>query len=113
MPYTYGDAVIDLADIDLAIEVDQPLLEPAPRSTDEVAQRIADQVAALVPEQATLQLGIGGVPDAVLAALLDRTGLRVWSEMVSDGVLALERKGALDPDVPIVSSCFCRTEVAA
>ena len=104
MPYTYGDAVIDLADIDLAIEVDQPLLEPAPRSTDEVAQRIADQVAALVPEQATLQLGIGGVPDAVLAALLDRTGLRVWSEMVSDGVLALERKGALDPAVPIVTS---------
>ena len=43
-------------------------------------------------------MGIGGVPDAVLNALHQRRGLRVWTEMFSDGVLALDRAGALDPD---------------
>jgi len=104
MPYTFGDAVIDMGDIDLAVEVDEPLLEPAPRTQDPVAGLIGEQVATLIPEQATLQLGIGGVPDAVLESLLARRGLRVWSEMISDGVLALERKGALDTDVPVVTS---------
>jgi acyl-CoA hydrolase len=104
MPYTYGDAVLDMEDIDLAIEMDAPLVEPVVRPLDDVAHLIAEQVATLIPPAATLQLGIGGVPDAVLAALLDRVGLRVWSEMISDGVLALERKGSLDRDVPIVTS---------
>ena len=104
MPFTYGDSVLELADIDLAVEADEPLKEPAPRASDEVSMSIAGQVAPLIPEQATLQLGIGGVPDAVLQALHDRRGLRVWSEMISDGVLALERQGALDTDVPVVTS---------
>jgi acyl-CoA hydrolase len=52
----------------------------------------------------TLQLGIGAVPDAVLAALTDRRGLSIWSEMFSDGVLALERAGALDRDTPVTAS---------
>ncbi|WP_308427983.1 acetyl-CoA hydrolase/transferase C-terminal domain-containing protein, partial [Actinomadura livida] len=62
------------------------------------------RVARLVPEHATLQLGIGGVPDAVLASLLERKGLGVWSEMFSDGVLALEKAGALDTTTPITAS---------
>jgi acyl-CoA hydrolase len=104
MPYTYGDAVIDLEDIDFAIEVDEPLPEPPDRAVDEVSHRIAEQVAGLVPAAATLQLGIGGVPDAVLVALRARRELRIWSEMISDGVLALEQQGALDRDVPVVTS---------
>lgn len=51
-----------------------------------------------------MQLGIGGVPDAVLSRLTERKGLRVWTEMFSDGVLALDRVGALDPDVPLTAS---------
>jgi acyl-CoA hydrolase len=104
MPYTYGDSVIDLGDVDLAVEVDEPIAEARARTTDEVSEQIAERVATLIPEQATLQLGIGGIPDAVLHALLERRGRRVWSEMISDGVLALERKGALDPDRPLVTS---------
>jgi acyl-CoA hydrolase len=104
MPYTYGDAVLDVEDIDFAIEIDAPLPEPSSRPLDDVAHLIAEQVAPLIPPAPTLQLGIGGVPDAVLVALLERTGLRVWSEMISDGVLALECKGSLDRDVPIVTS---------
>ncbi|MFS2293042.1 MAG: 4-hydroxybutyrate CoA-transferase [Actinomadura sp.] len=104
MPYTYGDAVLALDEIDYAIEADEPLATPVPRRPGDAEREIGRRVARLMPEHATLQLGIGAVPDAVLAALTGRRGLRVWSEMFSDGVLALEKAGALDPAVPITSS---------
>src|SRR5215831_2704716 len=74
------------------------------RPHGEVHDAIGEQVAALIPDAATLQLGIGAVPDAVLTALHGRSGLAVWSEMFSDGVLTLERAGALDPVRPITAS---------
>jgi acyl-CoA hydrolase len=104
MPYTYGDAVLHTGDIDYAIEADEPLASPPPRAASPLFDAIGERVAALVPESATLQLGIGGVPDAVLAALCGRRGLTVWSEMFSDGVLALERAGALDARTPVTAS---------
>ncbi|GAA1298928.1 acetyl-CoA hydrolase/transferase family protein [Saccharothrix xinjiangensis] len=104
MPYTHGDGVLPCEEVDHAIEVDEPLTSPEPRVVGEVSHAIADRVAALVPAGATLQMGIGAVPDAVLAALVERRGLAVWSEMFSDGVLGLERAGALDPDVPVTAS---------
>jgi acyl-CoA hydrolase len=104
MPYTQGDAVLPADDIDYAIEVDEPLPSPHPRPASDVFCSIGERVAALVPDSATLQLGIGGVPDAVLDALADRRGLAVWSEMFSDGVLALDRAGALDPGEPVTGS---------
>jgi acyl-CoA hydrolase len=104
MPYTYGDAVLAETDIDYAIESDEALPAPAPRALGEVAHVIGDRVAGLVPENATLQLGIGAVPDAVLRSLRNRRGLCVWSEMFSDGVLGLEKAGALSPYDPITAS---------
>ena len=98
MPYTYGDGVLGLDEIDLALEVEEELDAPPVREPSDLSRTIGERVAALVPEQATLQLGIGAVPDAVLAALSERRGLRVWSEMLSDGLLGLDRAGALDPD---------------
>jgi acyl-CoA hydrolase len=104
VPRTYGDAVLAADAIDYAIEADAPLASPAPRPVAGTCAPIGDRVAALVPDGGTLQLGIGAVPDAVLAALTGRHGLRVWSEMFSDGVLALEKAGALDPDEQITAS---------
>jgi acyl-CoA hydrolase len=104
MPYTYGDSVLALDDIDYAIEVDRPLPSPPERPAGELFRSIGERVAALVPEAATLQLGIGAVPDAVLTALTARRGLAVWSEMFSDGVLALEKAGALDTGSPVTAS---------
>ncbi len=106
MPYSFGDAVLPTAEIDYAIEAEWPLASPAarPEHGGELHQSIGARVAALVPDAATLQLGIGAVPDAVLAALADRRGLSVWSEMFSDGVLALERSGSLDPETPVTAS---------
>ena len=104
MPWTFGDAELSVDLVDLAVEADAPLPSPLVRPPSDVASVIAERVAGLVPEGATLQLGIGAVPDATLAALRDRTGLRLWSEMFSDGVLGLEQAGALDPDEVLVSS---------
>jgi acyl-CoA hydrolase len=104
MPYTYGDAVLAVDEIDHAIEADEPLASPTPRPSSEVSQRIGARVADLVPDGATLQLGIGAVPDAALAALTARRDLAVWSEMFSDGVLGLERAGALNPETPVTAS---------
>jgi acyl-CoA hydrolase len=96
--------VLETEDIDLAIEVDQPLESPTPRPIGDIHRVIGERVADLVPEAATLQLGIGSVPDAVLTALQARRDLAVWSEMFSDGVLGLESAGALRTDVPIIAS---------
>ena len=104
VPFTYGDCVLAVDDIDYAIETDVPLPVPPERPPRDSSASIGDRVAALVPDGATLQLGIGAVPDAVLAALCGRRGLTVWSEMFSDGVLALHKAGALDPGHPITAS---------
>jgi acyl-CoA hydrolase len=104
MPHTLGDAVLPEDDIDYAIEVDAPLPSPPARPASDVFRSIGERVAALIPDQATLQLGIGGVPDAVLAELAGHRDLAVWSEMFSDGVLALDRAGALDPGEPVTAS---------
>jgi acyl-CoA hydrolase len=104
VPCTYGDAVLTLDQIDYAIEADVPLSSPPARPVRDTSATIGHRVAALVPDGATLQLGIGAVPDAVLAALCDRRGLGVWSEMFSDGVLALHKAGALEPRRPITAS---------
>ena len=104
MPYTHGDAVLPVDDVDLAVELPVGLPAPPGRAPDATARQIGERVAGLVPAGATLQLGIGGVPDATLSALGGRRGLRVFSEMISDGVLDLERRGALDRDEPVVCS---------
>ncbi len=104
MPYTFGDAVLPLDAVDYAIEVDEALPSPGGGALDETSSVIGDLVARRVPDGATLQMGIGAVPDAVLHGLKSRRGLRVWSEMFSDGVLSLEAAGALDPSKPIMAS---------
>lgn len=113
MPYTYGDGEIDADDVDLAVEVDAAFGSGPPRPPDECARAIAARVAALVRDDATLQVGIGAIPDATLDAVEAR-GLRIWSEMFSDGVLALDRAGRLDPEAPVVASfCFGSAELLA
>ncbi len=104
MPYTFGDAEIPVDLIDYAVEVDTVLTSPGLMEIDDVSAAIGERVAARVHDGSTMQLGIGAVPDAVLSGLTGRRGLRVWSEMFSDGVLELDRAGALDADAKLVSS---------
>jgi acyl-CoA hydrolase len=95
MPYTYGDALLHVDEVDLAVEVDQPLGEIPSQQPGPAQQVIGEHVAALVPDGATVQVGIGAIPDAALAALTHRRELRVWSEMISDGIMRLEQAGAI------------------
>lgn len=104
MPYTYGDAVIPVDQVDFAIEAEEPLVSPHHVDMDDAARRIGELIAHRVPDGAVLQTGIGAVPDATLLGLTDRRGLSIWTEMFSDGVLALERAGALDETIPITAS---------
>ena len=104
MPYTFGDGELDADAIDLAIEVDEQLPSPSPGDGHTDADAIAALVAALVEDGSTLQLGIGQIPDATLRALADHRRLEIWSEMISDGVMELDRGGALEPSAPIVCS---------
>ena len=104
MPWTSGDAVISADLVDLGVEVEAPLSAGHAVPPDDVALAIGARVASLVGDGATLQTGIGAVPDATLHALTGRRGLRVWTETFSDGVLGLERAGALDPEHPVVAS---------
>lgn len=104
MPYTYGDAQIYEHEIDFLVEVDEPLPAHTAGALDDTSRQIGELIAARVQDASTLQLGIGAVPDAVLASLTQRKGMRIWTEMFSDGVLELNKRGALDPDVPITAS---------
>jgi acyl-CoA hydrolase len=104
MPYTFGDAELPVELVDAAVEVDAPLPEHGGGEPDDASRVIGEHISRLVPDGATLQLGIGAVPDAVLPGLVHRRGLRVWTEMFSDGVLHLDAAGALDADEPLVAS---------
>ncbi len=94
MPRTLGNSFVHVRDIDLFVEHDEPLLEwPVVAEQDETVQRIAANVATLVSDGDTLQLGIGRLPDAVLGKLTDRHELGIHTEMFSDGIIELTRNG--------------------
>lgn len=104
MPYTFGDGEYAIDTFDLLVEGGDPLVDLPPPMIDDVSASIGELVADRVPNGATLQLGIGAVPDASLPGVAHRRGLRIWSELVSDGVLTLRDQGALDAEEPIVAS---------
>jgi acyl-CoA hydrolase len=106
MPYTFGDSQISPDEIDFAVELDFELGASRETVPDEANVLIAKQVAAMIGDGATLQMGIGAVPDSTLEALKDRRELRIWTELFSDGVLNLEDAHALDQD-HILTSSFC------
>lgn len=110
MPWTYGDAELDAEQVDVFVEADQPLVTTRAPVIDDIAARIGALVAARVPDGATLQAGIGAIPDAALRGLVGRRDLKVWTEMFSDSVLELERAGALDTATPVHASFLFGSE---
>ena len=98
MPRALGDCFIHVRDIDLLVPVDRPLLEAPQGEPDAIAERIARHIANLVEDGATLQLGIGTIPDAVLHYLTEFKDLGIHTEMFSDGVIPLIDKGIITND---------------
>ncbi|VBB06697.1 acetyl-coa hydrolase/transferase [Lucifera butyrica] len=94
MPRT-GGTKIGLDQITYIVEKDEALLELKSPSIGELERRIGENVASLIPDGATLQLGIGAIPDAVLLFLKDKKDLGIHSEMFSDGVAFLAEAGVI------------------
>jgi acyl-CoA hydrolase len=95
VPVTSGNTAVHVSRITAAIETDRPLPTVAPRPFGEMERSIGTNVARLIPDGATIQTGIGAIPDAVLAALSDHKDLGVHTEMFSDGVVDLLESGVI------------------
>jgi len=96
MPRTHGDGLIHMREIDYAIESDEPLPEHHPAELSDVELKIGRFCADLVENGATLQMGIGNIPDAVLASLTNHKNLGVHTEMFSDGLIPLLESGVVN-----------------
>ncbi|HUZ03554.1 MAG TPA: acetyl-CoA hydrolase/transferase C-terminal domain-containing protein [Thermomicrobiaceae bacterium] len=95
VPQTLGNSAVHVSRITAAVEVDRQLPAHAPEPFGAVDRAIGEHVAALVPDGATLQAGIGTVPNAVLAALRNHHDLGVHTEMFTDGVIDLIEGGVI------------------
>jgi acyl-CoA hydrolase len=96
MPRTHGDGLIHISHIDSAVVVDDPLPEFPPGEPSEAEKAIGRHCAELIEDGATLQMGIGAIPNAVLAALKDHRDLGVHTEMFSDGAIDLIERGVIN-----------------
>jgi 4-hydroxybutyrate CoA-transferase len=96
MPRTLGDSFIHCSRISACIETDRPLCETSIGTHNPVAERIGQRIAELIPDGATLQLGIGAIPNAVLRSLGNKRHLGIHSELCSDGIIDLVEAGVID-----------------
>src|SRR5690554_1465022 len=96
MPRVNGDGVIALDEIDFAIEVDYPIFELPVSESSDIEIAIGENVASLIEDGATLQMGIGGIPNAVLSCLHNHKDLGIHTEMFSDGIIPLIEKGIIN-----------------
>lgn len=96
VPRTHGDGIIHISKIDHLVESDHPLHEVPPRPLTEIDKQIGKNIAELVQDGATLQMGIGSIPDAVLESLGNHKNLGIHTEMFSDGLIPLVEKGIVN-----------------
>jgi 4-hydroxybutyrate CoA-transferase len=95
MPRSHGDGLIHVDAIDFLVEQDEPLLEGQQQVIGDVERAIGRHCAELVDDGATLQIGVGAIPDATLAALSGHHRLGIHTEMLSEGVVDLVEKGVV------------------
>lgn len=96
VPYLPGDAVIHVSQLAAAVEVDEPLVEVPTAVPTEEEIRIGNYIAELIPDGATMQIGVGGIPNAVIRALANHKHLGLHTEAMTDGVLPLLKSGVID-----------------
>ncbi len=96
MPRVHGDNFIHISKLDRIVEADMPVYELPRLELSEMHMRIGRNIADLIKDGATLQMGIGGIPDATLHYLKDKKDLGIHTEMFSDGVVELTEKGIIN-----------------
>ncbi len=114
MPRTWGDSIVHLDDIDYLVEHEEPILESLPlEKNKKIIERIGHYVNTLVDDGATLQIGFGHLPDAVLPYLSDKKDLGIHTQVITNGLLPLFEKKAITnkkksylPDRAIASLCM-------
>jgi acyl-CoA hydrolase len=111
VPRSHGDGIIHQSKIDYGVEVDAPLFVHEAVAPGAVERKIGEGVAALVEDGATLQMGIGGIPNAALENLHHHKNLGIHTEMFSDGVLPLVEKGVITGSLKVkkpgkIVTCF-------
>jgi len=95
LPKTWGDSFVHVDDIDFLVPYEEPLYQTIPPALDETARRIGYYVSRLIEDGATLQVGFGKIPNAVLSFLGNKKDLGVHTQMISDGFLDLVEKGVI------------------
>lgn len=95
VPHTQGDSTVHMSKIDFAVGIDAPMDVIADSEPNQVEKAIGLHIAGLIEDGSTLQLGIGNIPNAVLANLINHKGLGIHTEMFSDGILPLVEKGVI------------------
>lgn len=96
MPFSYGDPTVHISRLAACVCVDEPLVEVPTSDPTPEERRIGEAIAALIPDGATLQIGVGGIPNAVIQALSGHQHLGLHTEAMTDGVLPLLEKGIID-----------------
>ncbi|PKN52009.1 MAG: acetyl-CoA hydrolase [Deltaproteobacteria bacterium HGW-Deltaproteobacteria-13] len=96
MPRIHGDGFIHIKDVDFIIPYDEPLLELTGPQTSEVIKTIGKNVARLVQDGDTIQVGWGGLPNAIIASLYNKKNLGIHTELLSDGLVDLMKAGVID-----------------
>lgn len=101
MPWTHGDTLVDVYDLDILVPVDRPILERVVDPPNPISRKIAQTAAALIPNGSTIELGLGRVPgygripQVVMEFLLDRKDIGFHTEMISDTIIPLIEAGAV------------------
>ncbi|WP_157207627.1 acetyl-CoA hydrolase/transferase family protein [Mariniflexile maritimum] len=96
MPRTFGDAIVHLRNFDACVEVDEEIYEMKFVAPSAEEQAIGKNIAAIIDDGATLQMGIGGIPNAVLTYLTNHKNLGVHTEMFSEGIVDLVERGVVN-----------------
>lgn len=96
MPRTFGDAMIHIEKIDYTVDVDAPIFGHHTPEITETENKIGKFIASLIDDRSTLQMGIGSIPNAALANLINHKDLGLHTEMFSDGVIDLIEKGVIN-----------------
>lgn len=96
MPRTQGDGFINIRDVDFIIHYDEPLLEYSVEDPGDIIQAIGRYVAKIIEDESTLQVGYGIIPNAVVSYLGEKKHLGVHTELLSDGIVDLMKRGVVD-----------------
>ena len=113
MPFTFGDTMIHLSQIDHLVVNDAPVTEYSHPPADDVAQQIGSYIAGIIDDESTLQIGLGRIPNAALRFLTDRRDLGIHTDVITDSILELAehgtitgRKKSLHPNHVVTSYCM-------